>query len=638
MTNEYLNILVKVDKETGELTVIKQQLSDLDKMTQSSIKSTNALSGAFGFLKSVLPIASVAGLIALFKESISLAEAQNESYRKLTSTLVEQGLGTDKTAKQIMNYAESLQRVSRVDSEQFVNALTQTINKIGNLSTSMRIVNAAIGVSKEGTISFDTALFALTMGMQGNQRAMMMLRQQFGAYIDINKSTQENTEGLIKRFETQTKDTESLTATSKQLGSAVQDLKRDFGLLFTKEIAEQAKSLAGFVNDISLGTANLKLIVDKTQLKNLYKQEGRGKAGINQLLHQEVKLRAELMKAVEEGDKEKQKSIKTDLDSNKKSQEIRNKEIEAKQSDIKMIKDFLDYKYGATVDTNNLININEDLTSRQAQQIWKEKNEQLEKISVDYNNKIQALDTSNFEAKRKLVNQQMDEELEKVALLETGKVKISKKEFENWKKNKTNESKAKISIEKYTAEQIDKINKEETIRKTENAQKVFEISRTFLEAGLTLMGEEFKKRKEWAIAMIALDKAIAIMAAIAAGQRMALETRNPGLAWAYAAAQIALITAQAVQQIRALNESSSNIESSSSNDSESTSNPLTTESHEIGGSSTSSINSSSGSGAESGKTTVSVSFNVIDPTNLTADAQEKMARWLKNVLANENNR
>jgi len=635
MTNEYLNILVKVNKETGELDVIRQQLSNLDGTTKGTTKSVDAMGSAFSSIKQLLPIISLAAFVNQLKQSIDEAENMNEVIRRLSFSLESNSINVKDNIDLLKQQAEHVQNVSRVSSEQYLSSITKVLNMTGNLNTAQRIVNASMGISLKTGIELSSAMMYLSQAANNNEFGLTRLsRSGLSAYIDKSKTAKENAEKLVSMFEGLYRDTNSLTGQKAQLVNYFDDIKKAMGQLLIpsmlsgfKQIRETLQEMEKVPLVASIQDANVKLQATNDMLI----KSNNGIIRQQDYIGENSKYWDDETKKIENNKLERMKENNTRLKESQKIAENNQKE-QVKALDVvseKMAKE------NAGLITNNN---NKNLSTEADKDREKEKNRALEELNKEYNIKLAQLDNDKILVKQLSDAQEIDTEKAKLYETITGNKSASKLIVDNWIKENKRKYKEIAIIDKQAEKQQEITNKQIVADKLNTAQEMFSITKNFIEAGLILAGSEFKKRKEWAIAMIVLEKSIAIMSAI----RGAIEYSgtHPALAIASAAGTIALITAQAVQQINAISKASSSVDSSSGiSSTDNNNNPLQNEQsgNKIGGSSFGTGNTSIG-GSESGRNIVTVHFNVIDPTSLTTDAQEKVARWLKNVLDNENKR
>ncbi len=667
MANEYLNILVKVDKETGELTVIKQQLTDLDKTTQSSTKSTAGLTSAFGGLKSILQIVSFAKLYSELKSAIAAGEEETEGIRKLTFALQANSISVDDNLKLLLQQAKYIQEVSRVSDDQYLSSITKSLNMTGNLSTAIRVTNASMGISLKTNIDASTAVMYLTQALNGQESGLTRLaRSGLAAYIDKSKSAHENASILIGKFEKQYKDTDSLTGVTKQLSNRLDDVKESLGQAFAPSVIASIKLFTDTLKPTLTALLVFKAMNEDKEISNIKERYT--------TIQEKIRIKQEAINdetAKYDRLMEKNKTA-SDMYSDQDIKNSRNRIISL-NSEVAVLENKGDYElqqhkewkkaYKNTADAAKALNAgissdNEklltdtDLETSQYTELQRIKNEKMLEMERNYQTQIDAMGTDAEIVKRTALQNQIDDDRKALYEISTERKNAMKDDINAWFKALDSETKAykdksgKIII--LTKEEIAalkklrekenketaKTEKELTTIKIDNATSMFEITKNFLEAGLILAGEDFKKRKGWATAMVILEKSVAIMRAIST----AYATGGP-MAWAIAAGNIALITATAAKQITDIGKTDNRPsgENNSISDGNTVSNPLQTEQSgtKIGGQA---FNGVSTIGSESGRNIVSVQFNVIDPTSLTIEAQEKMARWLKNVLDNENKR
>lgn len=634
MPEEYLNILVKVNKQTGELEVVKQQLSDLDGATKKGTASANAMGVAWSGVKALLPVVTIATLARQLQIGIDAAEEMNEVMRRLSFSLETNNSYSKENINNLKEQAEGIQNVSRVSSEQYLSSITKVMNMTGNLNTAQRIVNASMGISLKTGIELSTAMMYLTQAANNNEFGLTRLsRSGLAAYIDKSKSAKENAEKLVGTFESLYRDTESLTGQREQLKNYFEDIRKGIGAMLIPSTLTGLKTIKETLDQLN----KVPLI------SNI--QESSGK--VDAIMQRMVLLNTQIAKQTDYINENKDYWIKNNKDvllSEQRKLDSMNNNMTALEKNKKLLEgerqeqiktlDVITEKQarenaGLVENSKNKKLITEaDLETERNKQM------QLLKLEEKYRNDIINITEDNVRGKRALLNIQAQDELKNIAEIATAKKNMTKKEVDDWVKTEGRGNQQVLTWRQWLTVQSQKLDKEATVEKIQNMQNLFTITENFINAGLTLAGEEFKKKKGWAIAMITLEKAVAIMGALAT----AFSSNNP-FAYYAAMSQVALITAQAAAQISAVTKSQPDLSSVSVDTNIGAgSNVLTNQQQSKIGGQSGNANGIGSVGSEANRNIVVVNFPTLDPTNLTTEAREKIARWLRETLDNENNR
>ncbi len=187
-----LSITIRVNKQTGELEVLKGQVVDTGKaiegLGQSSAGSSEQLAGLAG---SITKLASATAVLAFLKEAIAEAAAEQEALRRLEAQMNALGLSFDLNRVRIENWTAAMVEAAHIEDDVVIDALGRTIQRTKDLDQAMKLVQLSQDISIATGKNFENTLDMLSRAAGGAQRGLMMMRQEFGAQLAGVKTNEE---------------------------------------------------------------------------------------------------------------------------------------------------------------------------------------------------------------------------------------------------------------------------------------------------------------------------------------------------------------------------------------------------------------------------------------------------------------
>lgn len=329
-----LNVILKVNKDTGQLEIVKQELAGVE---ESAKKAGDKSGELLGNLKSLLPAFSALAVVKFLGDAVKEAEAGNEALRRLKFQLEASGESWNKNEQTILKWASTIQSSTRFADGQAYEALGKLIRVTGNLSQAQILSKLAMDISVATGKDLTGTVEQLSLAYQNNSRGILQLRREFSAQLGELRDGTSILNRLVELYGKAAEKEDSYTKTVaeakhhwsdfiKLLGQqvlpivnlVVDGLNRLMGGGKKEEVtAEKLKDLAGRIKYL------------KQQIEEIEKERGRGLLGdvnIAQLkaqLDEAAKLYIEWDKKLKE--KKPQVEVKAAIDIEAEAKHLENK-------------------------------------------------------------------------------------------------------------------------------------------------------------------------------------------------------------------------------------------------------------------------------------------------------------------------
>lgn len=225
-----LSLTVRVNKETGELEVLKAQVSE----TGDTFKKMGAEAQGGGeqlekLVGSMAKLASATAIIAFMKSAIIEANQSAEAFRHLKSQMDAVGLSFDLNQERIHSWAEAMQGVAHLQDDLAINSLSKVISKTKDLELSMKLVQLSQDIAISSGREFQSTLDGLTNAIARPERGLAQLQLQYGAQISGAKNVGEAINMLARDYEGAASGAESLALKGVDITNSWDDLKKKIG-------------------------------------------------------------------------------------------------------------------------------------------------------------------------------------------------------------------------------------------------------------------------------------------------------------------------------------------------------------------------------------------------------------------------
>lgn len=507
MADQQLNLTVKVNTETGALEVLGSKLKDIGEKGKETGTSFGNLTGAGMQLASALGVvATGAGIIEFFKKAVTEANADAEALRRLQFTLEANGVSWATNKDKIMLWSEGLQETTRFSNTQALEALGKLSKSTKDVGQAQEGVKVAMGLSVGTGMDLNNALDLMQNLMAGNERAVTQARRELGAFVGTASNAQEVMDRLSAKFGDAALKEESFTKSSSQMTNAWDDFSKQVGNAFIPALSSILDILTWLIarfQDLGAVIAGFTLGAVEA-FSGMSQAIGALMTGHFKEVEGIIRETTGSLTAIAEGTVD---SIK--LVEDKKTEAV--KAATGKRSQIVVGTSLQDQKQKQN-EAVKFLEIETELQKKLdslGQQTFKKK-----------------LDILNAETelKRAQINKEIEDQARKAQLL--------------------------VDLERYKSAAVVQLNKEEADHKIEASFKVANIAVQALQTINSMSEQDSAAEKARAIALLALQQAIAI------GWAWVHAVRIGGpFAPAIAAAETALLVAQFASQVQAVNSS-----------------------------------------------------------------------------------
>jgi hypothetical protein len=256
MADKVLQLSVKVNAETGELEVLGAKLKETGKAASETGDSFSGLTGkAATLLKGFLGLAAAKQVFDFFSMAVQGAEEEVQALKRLDHALAAHGSSLKANQTQVESWASAIQKQTRFSDGEAVAALERMVRVTGDLTQAQGAVQLAMGLSVRSGQDLQTVLGQVTDLMNGNERALIQMRREFGSFIGDATTTQEALSRLNAAFGTAAVNEDGLTASSARLRNALGELGDQLGVMFIPFLtraAEMATTAVQKFNNLAL--------------------------------------------------------------------------------------------------------------------------------------------------------------------------------------------------------------------------------------------------------------------------------------------------------------------------------------------------------------------------------------------------
>jgi len=206
-----LRIVVKVDKDTGNLEIVDAQLGK----TTEHLKNIDSNSKKFNFSWRNMLIAIGLGQFAFTSINDAIATFSNwirtgikDAYddivamKQLKFAVEGTGASWDKTSKQLNDYFRTISQVTRFTQSDTLKAYQTLLKYTGDINSSQRLLNIAMNTSVVTQKDLGEITRMIGLALQSPTRGYLMLRREFGSFVGDSKDVVTQ----LKELERRTKD------------------------------------------------------------------------------------------------------------------------------------------------------------------------------------------------------------------------------------------------------------------------------------------------------------------------------------------------------------------------------------------------------------------------------------------------
>lgn len=523
MADNIVELHLQVNTETGAVDQLNQKLKetqDAAGATGDAFKKTTDTAG--DLLKQFGLIATAAGIVEFFKSSVDAATQNEEAMHRLATALDLNGISWEKNKDSVTEWGEAIAASTRFGENEALDTLGKLVRVTGSLAQAEQASKVAMGLSVASGRDLGETTQMVTLLLNGNERAIRQVRNEYGSFVGNSRSAQEALNALNTKFSETAIKEDSFTKTTAQLRNAFEQFEVQIGRAFMPALTG---IFNGFTTTIRVFD-ELVLGFSTGAAKIITYAEGMGKALVAGFkmdpkgVEAAFRETASAIEGINEGavqqfnELEKKRTATVAVESAKQIQ-LRAKAL---AEDPKAIAEH-------TKHVREMMNaeLKERLNAAH----------KVESLELDLEKKIQQVGQQTLSKKIAQMNAEVAQERNKI---------------QQEVKDKTAQMNDLIKLDVYRNQKEADLVKQDLIMKSEAAMQVVDLGLQTLNT-LNSMGEQNNQAEaNRAKAILALEKAIAIARAIAAAQ-----SAGP-FAGALAAAQIALIVTQFAQQSKAIDQ------------------------------------------------------------------------------------
>lgn len=196
-----LSITIRVNKETGELEVLKGQVTDTGKAIEDLGKSSTGSAAMMTELVGAMgKLASATAVLAFLKSAVTEAAAEQEAMRRLKAQMDALGLSFESNREKIESWTAAMVESAHIEDDEAVNALGKVIQRTGDLAASMKIVQLAQDIFIATGRDFNLTLESLSTAAGGSTRGLAQLQMQFGQQLASAHNAREAIQLLADNY------------------------------------------------------------------------------------------------------------------------------------------------------------------------------------------------------------------------------------------------------------------------------------------------------------------------------------------------------------------------------------------------------------------------------------------------------
>ncbi len=225
MADKNLSLQIKVNTDTGQLEVLGAKFNQVSKQAREAESSFGSLAGSAKSLLGALGVGfSVAGAVAFFKASVAAIEEENEALRRLQFTVEATGKSFAGSQKKVEDFADEVQRTTRFSDTEALTTLEKFVRVTGDVGQAMEASRLAMNLSTRSGKDLAFTQGLVTDLLNGQQRALIQVNKEFGAFTGGAKDAQGALEALQRNFNGTASEQETVTLKNARLKNSFGEL------------------------------------------------------------------------------------------------------------------------------------------------------------------------------------------------------------------------------------------------------------------------------------------------------------------------------------------------------------------------------------------------------------------------------
>ncbi len=251
MPEQNLSLSVKVNTETGALEVLGAKLKDVSAQAKGADSSFSGLTGGAKDLLSAFGlVATGAGIFEFFKKAVTEANADAEALRRLQFALETNGVSWKDNKDKLLLWSEGIQETTRFSNTEALEALGRLSKATKDVGQAQEGVRVAMGLAVGAGMDLNSAMDLMNGLMVGNERAVLQAHKQLGAFVGTASTAQGMLDALTAKFGDTAAKEDSFTKSSAQLTNAWDDFSKQVGNAFIPAITGIVEALTWVVQRI----------------------------------------------------------------------------------------------------------------------------------------------------------------------------------------------------------------------------------------------------------------------------------------------------------------------------------------------------------------------------------------------------
>jgi hypothetical protein len=225
-----LDIRVRVNAETGQLEILGAKLKEVGEAAKGTGGSFSGLTGeAKNLLGALGLVASAGGIVKFFSDSVRGAEEENEAIRRLSFGLQSNKISWKDNEAAVLAWGAAIQQTTRFSDTEAFEALDKMVRVTGNLTQAQRASQLAMGLSVASGQQLANTTQVVTDLINGNQRALIEVRREFGSFVGDATTTQEALDRLNAKLGNAANTEDSFTKSTAELKNQFSDFQEQIG-------------------------------------------------------------------------------------------------------------------------------------------------------------------------------------------------------------------------------------------------------------------------------------------------------------------------------------------------------------------------------------------------------------------------
>lgn len=234
LSQQFIEAAEKSDKFAGVVESATKRADDglkqVPPQAQNAAKSLAVVQQAGQqLLTQLVTLASVAGVVTFFKQTVDAALQEEEALRRVAFSVQATGSSFAKEKDRIVAFAEEQQSLTQFSSNQTYEAFGRLVRITGDVGQAMQATRLVFGLASASGKDFNVVLDLLGPILNGDSTRLRALKNEFGAFIGDAHTAQQVTDALSKQFLGAAEHTGGYSQTIASLQHQLEDFEKRLG-------------------------------------------------------------------------------------------------------------------------------------------------------------------------------------------------------------------------------------------------------------------------------------------------------------------------------------------------------------------------------------------------------------------------